>query len=174
MDYVLWISGAIVGVAVYAYAGTLGGYTTRNALTCGIYGHFAPTAVSYRPGSVSWAREQMLVRNPDHLVRDPGTGYADLIDYAAHDTPAPDWTATTPARGVATVPPVLDPDESVAVQHAVALDDDASYQHLADMSATGEFTGWDAFQARLLGTLNAGSGLTLTGWDTGQWTVRHP
>lgn len=198
MDHVLWIAAAVVGVGVWSYTYSLGGPVARSALTLGIHGRYAPTVASYRPGSPTWARLQVFERNPDHVVRDPAAHYFDLIEappivavatWTPVSAPAPadqrtgwadelerlsgttpDWAWSTPARGVATVPPVLGPDDSVAVQHAVALHADDSYEQLAKLADTGVHTSWDAFQSQLLGTLHADADrISIDGWGTGQW-----
>lgn len=218
MNYVPWVVAAAISAGAWAYTFSLGGYTTRTALTLGVYGHYAATTAGYRPGSASWARAQMLQRNPDHAVRDPAATYADLIDAPAVQLPdrehkrghrqfthvpiylvvpddatdedvsamadvlraaealrtvAPDWTATTPAVGIAAVPdPTLDVDGSVAVQHAVDLPADDSFGQLADMTETGEYQNPWAGVDRLLANWEHNTNqinLGARGWNTGQW-----
>lgn len=194
MNYVPLISVTVVAAAVWAYTYSLGGPAARAALTLGM--REGPTSYGYRPGSASWAHARMLARNPDHIVRDPGATFADLIDAppaprpprfsrrpshvpilmavpdGATDADVARLTAVMRAVGVAhAAGPVLDAAGTVAVQHAVPLDVADSYDQLADMTPTGEYvSGWDGFLPRLLGTLNGqASAIQLDGWGTGEW-----
>lgn len=99
-DYVLYVYGAALFGAGYAFAWSLGGQRAKLALSLGLYA----LAPSYTPPSRTWRREQA-----DHRRRDRShdfDGWHDLIKPppAGEPDPAAFWTSAAPTVVLPVVP----------------------------------------------------------------------